>query len=351
MKTPECLHIPTLYEGEPAQISWGVDEPNLKYVIERNFNESFTQASTGYTWANIDNTNETWNEYDRDTLNWNQIENRAGRGRTWERLDYEGLSWLLIDNKSETWQQLENQEISFEIFRGDGCERPGVEQGRTWLEMDKLEESWYSLESPGYTWAEYEKLTLPGLSWESIYSRWLSFDEWEQKGLTFGELDTLQIIEEHRGMTDTVPIGASTAIYRIKASNSAGTESDYLTTSQMPVIPIFYRSSMVEYPVTAGKRYRILVGAQDVWDLNRVRMKLRYNQYMLELINFSAYGTKKISAPGNYPDVQLKVYFVTPGEIQFQSTKPLIQNECYSGPITLVDFIAKKTGTATISLS
>ncbi len=41
MNRPECLHIPTLHEGEQAQISWGAVEANNDYIVERVFNETF----------------------------------------------------------------------------------------------------------------------------------------------------------------------------------------------------------------------------------------------------------------------------------------------------------------------
>ncbi|WP_313184533.1 cohesin domain-containing protein [Lacrimispora sp.] len=350
MNRPECLHIPTLHEGEQAQISWGAVEANNDYIVERVFNETFLQALSGYTWDNFDSTNEPWSRYDQDALNWHQIETRTGKGQHWERLDYERLSWSQFENHSHTWQQLESQEISFEIFKGPGDERPGIEQGCTWLEMDELNKTWTSLENSGYSWEEGEKMTLPGLSWESIDSRWLTFNEWEGKELTFHELDTQKQIEEHRGMTDFIPIGALNAMYRIKAYDSNGDESDYLETAQLPIIPIFYRNSTMEYPVKTGKHYAVLLKAQDVSGLDKIRMNLRYDPYLLELTSLAAGSLKSITEPGNYPEENLRIYSSIPGKLWFQSTRQLSQNECFSGSIALVEFIAKGTGSAAVSL-
>lgn len=346
---PECLHIPTLHEGEQAQISWGAVEADKNYTIERVFNESFLQALSGYAWENFDSTNESWDRHDQANLNWYQMESRTGKGRHWERLDYEQLSWLQLENHSYTWQQLESREISFEIFKGPGVERPGIEQGWTWLELDDLNKDWSSLEKCGYSWDEGEKVTLPGISWESIKARWLTFDEWERKGLIFHELDTQKHIEEHRGMTDSIPIGASNAMYRIKTYDSKGDESDYLTTAQLPVIPIFYRNATMEYPVKTGKRYVVLLKAQEVSGLDKIRMNLRYNPYLLELTSLAG-GQRSITKPGNYPEENLRIYSSIPGNLWFQSTRQLSQNECFSGSIALVEFIAKGTGSAAVSL-
>ena len=349
MNRPECLHIPTLHEGEQAEISWGALESDNNYILERVFNESFLQALSGYTWDNIDSTNEPWSRYDQAALNWNQIETRTGKGQHWERLDYEQLSWSQLENYSHTWQQLESQEISFEIFKGLGVDRPGIEKGCTWLELDELNKAWNSLENYALSWDEGEKVTLPGLSWESIDSRWLTFDEWEGKELTFHEWDTQKHKEEHRGMTDSIPIGASNATYRIKAYDSNGDESAYLTTEQLPIIPILYRNSTMEYPVKTGKRYVILLKAQEVIGLDKIRMNLRYNPYLLELTSFAA-GSGNITKPENYPEENLRIYSSIPGKLWFQSTRQLSQSECFSGSIAVVEFIAKGTGSATVSL-
>lgn len=350
MNRPECLHIPTLHEGEQAQISWGAVEADKNYTVERVFNESFLQALTGYTWDNFDSTNKPWSRHDQSALNWHQIETITGKGQHWERLDYEQLSWSQFENHSYTWQQLESREISFEIFKGPGAIQPGIEQGRTWLELDELNKVWSSLEESGHSWDEAEKVTLPGISWESIDSRWLTFNEWEGKGLTFHELDTQIQIEEHRGMTDSIPIGAYNAMYRIKAHGSEGDESDYLTTQQLPVIPVFYRRSTMEYPVKPGKRYAVLLKAQEVSGLDKVRMNLRYNPYLLELTSFAAGSLRSITEPGNYQEENLRIYANIPGNVWFQSTRQLSQNECFSGSIALVEFIAKGTGNAEVSL-
>lgn len=350
MNRPECLHIPTLYEGEQAQISWGAGETDTNYIVERVFNESFLQAKSGYTWDNIDSTNEPWSRYDQADLNWNQIEIRTGKGQSWERLDYEQLSWSQLENRSFTWHQLETQEISFEIFKGPGARRSGIEQGCTWLELDELNKDWISLENPGHTWVEWENETLAGISWESIDSRWLTFNEWEEKGFTFHELDTQKHIEEHRGMTDSIPIGSNNAMYRIKAVNSNEDESDYLTSEQIPVIPIFYRSSTMEYSVKAGKRYVVLLKAQEVVGLEKVRMNLRYNPYLLELTSLAAGSQRRITEPGIYPEENVRIYSSIPGKLRFQSTKQLRQNECFSGSIALVEFIARGTGSAAVTL-
>ena len=302
-------------------------EPDANYIVERIFNESFSQALTGYTWDNIDSANEPWSKYEQDGLNFSQIDTRTGKGRSWERLDYDQLSWTQIENKAYNWQQLECQEISFEIFRGAGTEK--TDQGCTWLDLDDQKKDWLSMESIGNTWREWELLNLPGLSWDDIEARWLPFDEWEKKGLTFQELDIQRGTEKHREMLDPIPIGAVNAMYRIKAYGSDGVESDYLTTEQIPVIPIFYRNSKMEYPVTAGKRYRFLLKAQDVYDLNRVRMNLHYDRYLLELTNFAAHSTKNTLKPGDYSQEQLSIFSHFPGNVWFQSTKPVRQGECW----------------------
>lgn len=350
MNRPECLHIPALHEGEPARITWGTVEADNNYIVERVFNESFLQSLSGYTWDNFDSTNEPWCIHDQATLNWHQIETRTGKGQHWERLDYEQLSWLQLENHSYTWEDFERREISFEIFNGPGDERFGIEQGCTWLELDGLNQTWNSLERTEHSWAEREKVTLPGISWEDIDSRWLTFNEWDKKELSFHELDTRRNIEGYREMTDNIPLGTANAMYRIKAYGSNRNESDYLTTTQLPVIPVFYRSSAKEYPVKNGERYVVLLKAQEVIGLDKIRMNLRYDPYLMELTNLSAGSLRSITKPGNHPEAHIRVYSNVPGNLWFQSTKQLNKEECFSGCLALIEFIAKGTGCAKVLL-
>ncbi len=350
MKQPQCLHIPPLYEGESAQISWGVMESDTNHIIERVFNETFSQASTGYTWDNIATINASWSQYDQEDLTWQQIENRLSMGQSWERLDYNGFSWAEIEAKFYTWQQLESLEVNFEIFRGAGTDCSSFEEGSAWYELEALNKTWSDIESMNYSWDDWEKMKQFGLSWNSIEAKWLSFHEWESKGLTFAELDRQMDAEEHRGMTDFIRIGSKNATYRIKAYNSAGDESDYLTTSQLPVIPIFYRDSEAKYPVESGKSYCILLTAADVHGLNRVNMNLRYDSNILELVDMSAQSDTKVLIPGNYQKEYLELYSHFNGNMWFRSTRPVNADECFSGIIALVKFTAKQSGTATVSL-
>ncbi|WP_143320252.1 hypothetical protein [Clostridium sp. HBUAS56010] len=350
MKRPECLHIPTLHEGEQAQISWEATEEDKHYIIERVFNESFLQAQSGYTWDNFDSTNEQWNSRDKGDDSWYQLENRTGKGQHWERLDYNQLNWEEVEGHSFTWQKFENCDINFEIFKGAGNEQPDVEHGRTWLELDEFNKEWNSLENSIHSWAEEERMTLPGISWESIDSRWLTFNEWEEKNLSFFELDGQKQVEKHRGMTDNISIGSINASYRIRSYDSKGDVSEYLSTGQVPIIPIFYRRSAVVYPVRSGEHYIVLMGAQEVQSLYKIRINLRYNPYLLELISLAAESPRQVKEPGNYPEEKLKIYSKNLGNLWFQSTRQLQENECFSGPIALVEFVARKTGNAAVSL-
>lgn len=349
MNKPECLHIPTLLEGRTAQINWGAQK-DTNYILERVFNEPFSQAFSGYTWDNIDTLGESWYTYDQDALNWSQIETRTSKGRNWERLDYEQSDWTQIENRAQTWKQLESQEINFEIYRGPGSGRASFWEADTWQAFDALDQAWNSLELIGRSW-DGTSPSSPGLSWDSLDAAWLTFHEWEEKGLTFDELDHRKHEEEHRGMTDVVPVGARNATYRIKATDRAGAESDYLTTLELPVIPVFYRSGTVEYPVQAGKRYVILLRAEEVIGFGQIPMNLCYNQYLLELTSLAADSRRNVTKPGVYPEEHVTIYSSVPGKVRFQSTRPSEPDECFSGAVTVAEFIARGTGTAAISLS
>ncbi len=351
MKQPECLHIPTLHEGKSAQISWGVVGTDANYLLERVFNDSFETALLGYTWDNYDSTYGSWNKHEQELFNWNQIESLTGKGRTWENLDYEHLYWSQIEDSFYTWKQFELQDISFEIFRGLGSKKAGVNPGIIWLDLDDLIRNWNGLELSGYSWEEFELLSLPGISWDDIEARWQTFDEWEKNAFTFQEWENQWDEGEHQEMTDSISIGATTAAYRMKAYNADGDTSEYLTTDILPVIPLFYRNDTAHYPVQAGKRYWVLLRAADVYGLDQIRMNLCYDPQLLTLTNFAAHTSGYVYKPGKYPEAHLDIYYNSPGKVRFQSTQPMQQDECFSGSITLVEFTAKENGTAKVSLN
>ena len=353
MKQPECLHIPLLYEGENARIDWEMVDQADGVVIERTFNQTFEEALSGYSWENSDSLLKTWSGWDQEELSWKQIEARTGWGRSWEHLDYDGLSWSQIEAKDSTWTRFEHQDTGFEIFRGMGTKGLGSEQGRTWNELDASEKTWSRIEADNLSWTEWEYVTLSGLSWEGLDSRWQTFEECEGEDLTFEEWEALSSTGEHRAMTDSIPIGAVSAMYRIKSySESEGVESSYLTTSQLPVIPIFYRSGTLEYPVKAGRNYRILLAAEDVYGLERVPMNVKYHPDVMELKNFSAISEDRIKGAGSYGEARLTIESKSAeGRIRFQSTRSLGQDQGFSGSIAIVELTAKRTGKATIVLS
>ena len=351
MKRPECYHISPLYEGQDVLTAWGVNDAETNYIIERVFNESFSQALTGYTWDNLDSSDESWEVRDRSGQNWHQLDTRIGRGRSWERRDYDGFTWARLDDSGYTWKESDNLEISFEIFRGRGNENHKIGKGRTWTELDLHMDTWSGMAMTGHTWAEAELVTLPGLSWDCLESMWLTCEEWEGRELTFAELEHLVPADVHQSMTDTVPIGAENAMYRIKALGPEGEESDYLTTLQQPVTPIFYRKGTAEYPVEAGKRYLIALRADEVCGLDKVRLTLRYDPHLLELVSVAADSKWPVAAPGNYPEEQVRIDSMEPGKVWFQSTKLLEPEESFSGLITVVELRAKGWGRAAVSLS
>lgn len=335
----------------PAPIHWGAAYNADGYIVERNFNESFNQALLGYSWQNLNNLNKTWEEFEAYYFTWVQLETQTGLGAAWEMLEYKQLNWSQIEAKIDTWTQLENLPISFEIFKGLGTEVKGTDQGRTWYELDQFAITWSEIENLMQSWQEWEAVTLSGLSWEHIAAMWRTFAEWDAMGLTFTEWEALNAPSEFRGFTDYIPIGAKTAIYRIRSYNKAGETSTDLTTDTLPIIPIFYRENTVDYPVKAGKHYRFLLRAEDVYGLEKIRMKFRYHPDWMELTNLVAHSTNQVIKAGDYPNEHLKIYSNINGDIWFQSTRQLADQECFSGAIALVEFIARKSGKTALSLS
>ena len=259
-------------------------------------------------------------------ISWDLVDNAAGyilerqfngaftqsAGRTWENLDnYAGLTWSQFEAQNLTWQQFELQSPSFEIFRGPGT----AEQGSTWTELDDEKLTWPQFEAKNLTWDQFEHLLL------------------------------------HRSTMDAIAIGAKTAIYRIKAYAADGSESPFLTGSQLPVTPIFYRADSTQWQVTNGTRYWVLIEGENLRDLDRVPLTFRYSVDKLRLESFMAQLPGQQTAPGNYPAACLQINAAYQGEVQFSSTRQIPAGANWSGCITLIQFVAIGSGPAEVSLA
>ena len=311
MIRPDCLHIPTLYEGAPAQISWAVPDYAAGYILERQFNQTFEQASAP--------------------------------GRTWESLGYEGLTWTQIEAKDLSWSQFELLPPSFEIFRGMGIPVIGPELGRIWQELDQENLTWAQIEAKDQTWEQFEKTTNPGISWEGWDARWLNWDELEGLDLTWNQIEQQTSEEEHRAASDQIPFGTKSAQYRIKAYDQAGAESDCLTASLLPVIPVFKRDNQITFPVTANKTYYLQINGQGIRSFAGIELTLTYPSNQLRLDSFSPRQGNTAAKP--------VITSQTNGELRFTCTGTIPAGKEWSGLVTLLQFTALTSGTATITLS
>jgi len=303
---PNHLHVHDLYEDEPAWISWDVVNGAAGYILERHFNQTFEQAMKGRTWSNIDAASQTWAEMDSAGLNWEQIEELSTLGFTWENINYAGLTWTQIEAKNLTWQQTELQPTSSEIFRGAGTE----EYGFTWTELEDEDLSWAQIEAKNQAWDQIGSMSL------------------------------------HRSATDKIIIGARTAIYRVAAYDSFGTESDYLTGNIIPVIPVYYRDDRIQWQAEAGVHYWLVVNGRRLKNIDRIPLTLRYQAENLTLDDFMAQLPGKQIKPGIYPTAHLQIFNSPAGEVRFKCTRQVPARKVWSGCITVIHFIAKKTGLA-----
>ena len=310
LAAPECLHIHELTEGEPARISWGKAAGAEGYILERQFNETFEQASAGRTWANIEAAQKQWDEIEQGALSWGQLELLPALGLAWDNIDYAALSWDEWEAEDLTWDDWALQPLRFEIFRGSGTK----EMGNTWTEWEEDNGDWSTAETSSQPW-----------------------DQWES-------------VEQHRAMTDEMPIGAKMAIYRIDSYDAGGAESTFLTSSLTPITPIFFREDAAQWQAKAGEHYWLFIEGSGIRDPDRVPLALRYQAGILNLDDFLSPVPGKQTNRGIYPSAHIRIVDNILGEIRFLCTKPLTPGKNWGGRITIACFTAKKTGAAEIKL-
>ena len=346
LNNPTCLHIPPLHEGERAYLSWAVVDGAAGYILERQFNKTFEDASRGRTWSQLDSAGKTWDQLEHEGLTWEQFENLSARGRAWDSLDVEALTWDEIESKNMTWQDFETLSPSFIIYRGPGTAVPVPDRGRTWLQMDSEELTWDKFESKNLTWEQFDNLSPIGMSWGTLEAHWLNWYEFEEKKLSWDEFEQLSDGKEHRGATDNIPIGAKTAIYRIKAYDAAGIESGYLTSAILPVVPIFSRDSSVQWQASNGSDYWLFIEALRTWDMERIPLTFRYNAPILTLNDFMPQISDIQSDSNIDPYEHLRIISNVLGEIRFVCTRPTPLGETWSGCVASVNFTARRAGIA-----
>lgn len=352
LSKPKCLHVPTLHEGEPANLSWAVVEGAAGYILERQFNETFEDASKGRTWSQLESAGKTWDQIEAKGLTWAQFEDLPSvpgyvvydgvgnivpgpeQGRSWSQLEGEELSWDGIESKNLTWEEIE-------------C-LPAI--GKHWGELDRKGFTWDDFEAKGLTWREFELLIPSGMSWETLDAHWLSWDEFEANNLSWEKFEQLVDRKDHLGATDHIEIGAKSAMYRIKAYDVAGRETGYLTSNLRPIIPIFYREALFRWQARAGVRYRVLIEGENLRDVERVPLTFRYGAEVLTLEDFIVQIPGKQIRPGIYPSAYLQIDANFLGEVRFRSTRPVGSRESWSGCVTYIEFIARRSGMAEVSL-
>ena len=351
LSRPKCLHIPTLQEGEPANLSWAVVNGAAGYIVERQFNKTFEEASRGRTWSQLESPRKTWEQFEVKRLTWEQFEDLyspahiiydgignvvpgPAQGRTWSQLEGEDFYWDRVENKDLTWDQIE-------------C-LPSI--GKPWIELERKRLTWAEFEAKRLTWREFERLISLGMTWDVLDAHWLNWNEFEDKDLSWDEFERLIDDRDHRGITDHIKVGSETAMYQIRAYDAAGTESKNLTSNLRPITPIFNREAAFSWQVNAGERYRVLIEGENLRNIERVPLRFRFEREILALEDFIVHIPGKQTRPGIYPLAHLRIDASFSGEVHFRSTRPVGRRESWSGCITYIEFIARRTGMAEVSL-
>jgi hypothetical protein len=137
LATPEYLHIPKLYKGEIAGVSFddtGSSNYELDYVVDSDFNDGdpatitgngFTMLGSdmGLTWSEIEDYESNWDYFD-NLKTWDVIELLSSMGLSWDSIDSNQYSWdnfissMYISNPSWDWNYLESLQPDIYLHKG-----------------------------------------------------------------------------------------------------------------------------------------------------------------------------------------------------------------------------------------
>lgn len=197
-----CLHVPKLVGGTTAEICWKAVDNAMEYEIEVCFDTSFGGTdATGKSWSSI-----------------------KSSGKTWSQTDISDMRWQDIEELTE----------SHTVYKGAGTAVSDPDAGLTWAHLKVLNKTWAALAEKSLSWAEIILLYVPGLTWNSLDAKYLSFDQghrcWEE--LEENEPYTMP----HLSCYVNIPLNVQQAVFRIYARDTAGNALSALYTSQIPVI-------------------------------------------------------------------------------------------------------------------
>lgn len=233
--------------------------------------------------------------------------------------------------------------------------------GRTWASLDAESKTWTQIALDGLSWEQFEALPTLGRTWGNMDCLGLGWDQIETQDLTWDQWalqpPSQEIYrgpgtaeaEQRRSAMDAIPIGARTAIYRVAAYDGGG-QSDFLSSDMTPVIPIFDRENTLQWPVNKGEHTYLFIWGSQLQDTEHVPLTFRYDTGVLSLEDFAAHISGTQTEAGRYPLVRLNILESVPGRIRFKRVGSPEPGEYWSGCITVVHFIARRTGLAEAQL-
>ena len=348
---PTCLHIPTLYEGAAATISWeSVDNAN-GYELDCVFDETFEQASEGRSWIALDAAGKTWPQVEAEDLTWHAFEALAAQGLAWQTIESDDLTWAAWEQQDLTWDLFVQLPARFTVYRGLGEPVFGPDQGLNWLQFESQYTSWTDFESRNMTWQQFELQVAPGImgcSWSSQDAQWLNWPEFEGKYASWQAFENQAADSKiHAAVGTFVPLYKKKASYRVRAYEGTS-YSPYLTTGVIPIIPIFVREGTASFAVISGQKYSLQINARGIASFNSIIITMEYDTSQLALEPLQehvSYGIVNNLQPTVYSEVSQN-----DGQLKFQCVRSISFGNEWAGFVAELQFKAVKTGTATIRL-
>ncbi len=388
---PKFIYIPPLYEEGTATVSWENTDKNANYELDAVFNETFDEASAGMSWTAINNADWSWQSQEGpNALSWSDIAALPAQGLSWQALDFMGRTWAEWDgDPAATWLWMEQHAPIFTIYRGAGEDVPAPDQGLHWAAIDAAPWTWANQEGPdALSWKEISLLPSVGLNWgqhdsnnltwslfEQTYDNWSDFEKQAARGISWASFEARQLdwnaierlgadenglswyewehlqpdSQTHKGFETQIPLNAKTAMLRLRAYDD--TEySEYITSSLLPVIPIFYREDAVELDVVQGKTYWFEIVCDDIQTFSKVAINLEYSNGELALTDTSAQTSIPLADSDTVLLSHLEIVTQTNGQVQFKCNQSIPDGEKWSGLITVMEFKALKTGKTQIKM-
>ena len=152
----------------------------------------------------------------------------------------------------------------------------------------------------------------------------------------------------------SVSINSQTGVVTVQAAALPGTvsiQASYQGLTATAELTLEANSSELNLTITSGKQLYVALAGQNMATFAGRTITLTYDPAKLQLIDVAAQAHGKFTANGSIPETGVTITAISPGRVSLTFDQTIPSGKLWSGVITVLEFKALATGSATVSVS